>query len=229
MRKKHIFRKLIAATFVLAVLLLIVFLSGRYGWKMFGFNACESAGIESVEVTDNQVQITGFYPGSFPQGFLGYHAEEEDGTLYVGFKFSGLFGIFETGDFDITIPVRGEIKEVVIKNQHNENPIWPDREMGCTSMEEDDVFSLGMESMSETRKKTFTLEKGDAIDVSMVYIAGEIDISITDSKGNAVYEGHNPELSSFQVNIQESGDYTISVTGKQAEGSISFQILRNKE
>lgn len=119
-------KKMIAAIIVAAVLLTTVFAAGRYGWKLFGFSVCESAGIECVEVTDGQVQITGFYPGSFPQGFLGYHAEEVDGKLYVGFKFSGLFGIFETGDFDITIPVKGEITEVIIQTRNNAYPIWPE-------------------------------------------------------------------------------------------------------
>ena len=105
-----------------------IFLIGRYGWKLFGFHACESAGIENVEVTDGQVRITGFYPGSFPQGFLGYHAEEKAGKLYVGFKFSGLFGILETGDFEISIPVDGEITEVIIQTRNNEYPIWPEAE-----------------------------------------------------------------------------------------------------
>ena len=113
-----------------AVLVFIVFLIGRYGWKLFGFAACESAGIENVEVSADEVKITGFYPGSFPRGFLGYHAEEENGILYVGFKFSGLFGIFETGDFNITIPVKGEIHEVIITTKNYEYPVWP--ELGST-------------------------------------------------------------------------------------------------
>ena len=74
-----------------------------------------------------------------------------------------------------------------------------------------------MESMNETRKGIYTLTKGDAIDVSVVFIAGDLDVSIMDSNGTTIYEGHNPELSNFQVNIPESGDYIISVTGKQAE------------
>ena len=110
-----------------AVLLLAVFLIGRYGWKLGGFRACEIAGIEQVYVEENQVRICGFYPGSFPQGFLGYHAEQVDSTLYVGFKFSGLFGIFETGDFDITIPTKGPVSQVVVKTGKHEYPIWPEK------------------------------------------------------------------------------------------------------
>lgn len=90
----------------MAVLLLAVFLIGRYGLKLSGFRACESAGIEQVNIEDNQVRICGFYPGSFPQGFLGYHAEQVDSTLYVGFKFSGLFGFM--------LPLMTPGKEIIV-------------------------------------------------------------------------------------------------------------------
>ena len=109
----------------IAVLLFAFFMIGRYGWKLGGFRVCVSAGIEEVTVEENQVHIRGFYPGSFPQGFLGYCAEQVGSTLYVGFKFSGLFGFFEAGDFDITIPTQGVVTQVVIKSGTDEQTIWP--------------------------------------------------------------------------------------------------------
>ena len=71
-----------------------------------------------------KLKIKGFYPGSFPEGFCGYYAEEQDGTLYVGFNFNAVFGFFETGDFDVTIPVKGEIQEVILKTKLMETGIW---------------------------------------------------------------------------------------------------------
>lgn len=108
----------------IAVILTAVFLAGRYGWRLGGFRACQGAGISTVEVREKSVRITGFYPGSFPEGFCGYYSEEREGTLYVGFRFSAVFGFFETGDFDITIPVWGEIYEVILKTGSNEFPLW---------------------------------------------------------------------------------------------------------
>lgn len=107
--------------------------------------------------------------------------------------------------------------------------VWSDAESRYTCKVEENLFSLGMESMNDTQKETFSLRQGDAIAVSVVFISGELEIAVTDSNGNAIYEGNNPKRGSFQVNIPKSDDYTISVTGRQAEGSISFQILRNEE
>lgn len=120
--------KIILALLIVSAVLLIVFLIGRYGWKLQGFHACESAGIERVTVTNGLVEITGFAPSSFPSGFLGYHAEETDGKLYVGFRFSRIFGFFETGDFQIRIPTQGKITQVYIKTGQTEHLIWSEEE-----------------------------------------------------------------------------------------------------
>lgn len=123
-QSKSVPARILTALAITAVVLLSIFLIGRYGWKLGGFRACQSARIESVEVGENAVHLTGFDPGSFPEGFCGYYAEEKDGTLYVGFRFSAVFGFFETGDFDVTIPVTGEINEVVVKTGTGEHSIW---------------------------------------------------------------------------------------------------------
>lgn len=117
-------KKTVMVLLAILVILTMIFLAGRYGWKLGGFRACQGAGISSVEVTEQNVHIRGFYPGSFPEGFCGYYSEEQDGTLYVGFRFSAVFGSFETGDFDITIPTEGEINEVVLKTSMCETTVW---------------------------------------------------------------------------------------------------------
>ena len=117
-------KRILITLLVIAVILTAFFIAGRYGWKLGGFRACQGAGIDYVEVTENAVHMTGFYPGSFPEGFCGYYSEEHDGKLYVGFRFSALFGSFETGDFDITIPTKGDIQEVIIKTDMVETSIW---------------------------------------------------------------------------------------------------------
>ena len=109
---------------IAALLLAGVFLAGRYGWKLLGFRACGEAAIESVEVGKGTVTIKGFYPGSFPEGFCGYYAEERSGKLYVGFRFSSVFGLFEPDSFDVVIPVKGKIDEVIVKTEATERSVW---------------------------------------------------------------------------------------------------------
>ena len=119
-------KKLICAVLILLAVLTAVFLAGRYGWKLFGFSACESAAIIDITVTEGQVSIEGVYPGSFPRGFLDYHSVERDGALFVGFRFDGIFGYFETGHFEIDIPIERKVEAVYIKTRENEYQIWPE-------------------------------------------------------------------------------------------------------
>ena len=117
-------KTVIITLLVMAILFTGVFMAGRYGWEVFGFRACEEAAITSVDVSGSAVTIKGFYPGSFPEGFCGCYTEELGGKLYVGFRFSAVFGIFETGDFHVAIPVEGEIDEVILKTGQGERSIW---------------------------------------------------------------------------------------------------------
>lgn len=117
-------KTVIITLLVMAILFTGIFMAGRYGWKVFGFRACEEAAITSVDVSGSAVTIKGFYPGSFPEGFCGCYTEELGGKLYVGFRFSAVFGFFETGDFHVAIPVEGTIDEVILKTGQGERSIW---------------------------------------------------------------------------------------------------------
>lgn len=97
---------------------------GRYGWKLAGFRACQGAGIESIVVHDDHVSIDGFYPGSFPSGFCGYYAKQQQRKLYVGFRFSPVFGFFETGRFSVSIPLTAPVEEIILKTSQHEFPLW---------------------------------------------------------------------------------------------------------
>ena len=107
--------------------------------------------------------------------------------------------------------------------------VWSNTESRCTVKVEDDLFSIGMESMSESRSEFYYLEEDMFVAAYVIHLDGELDIYITDSSGTVVYEGHNPEIGGFLVNITEDDRYTMTVEGKRAKGSISFQILRNEE
>ena len=93
---------------------------------------------------------------------------------------------------------------------------------------EEDFFSLDMERLNCTIEEPFSLKEGDSVDVSIVRVSGELTISIGKKGFEPIYEGRNPEPSSFRVTISEDGDYYLSVSGKHAEGSISFQIDRSE-
>ena len=160
-------RKVLTVMMMIAVILGAVFLAGRYGWKLGGFRACQSAGITSVEVSEMAVHMTGFYPGSFPKGCCGCYAKEQGSKLYVGFRFSAVFGFFETGTFDVTIPVKGEINEVILKTSMNETSVWN--------------AQAGFYPQSERYGVYVKLERNDVYAVSMSYDGFSGGVSHADS------------------------------------------------
>ncbi len=190
---------------VLAVVLLAIFLVGRYGWKLGGFRACHGAGITSVEVSEDSVHIKGFYPGSFPEGFCGYYSEEWDGKLYVGFRFSAVFGFFETGDFDITIPTKGEIDEVILKTSMVETRIWN--------------RATGLGFQSEQYGVYVKLERNDADAVSMSYDGFSGGGSCADYKVMDSGEYFFMDNDIMMVSKDREAPIPFTITVKDADGN----------
>ena len=192
-----VLKKALTVLLVIVVILTVIFLAGRYGWKLCGFSACQGAGIQSVEVTEKAVHITGFYPGSFPEGFCGYYAKEQNGTLYVGFRFSAVFGLFETGDFDITIPIKGEINEIIVKTRMNEKPVWN--------------VQTGFLPQSEQYGVYVKLERNDVYSVSMSY----------EGVGGGVSHADSTAMESGEYFFM---DNDIMIASKEADAPVPFTI-----
>lgn len=102
--------------------------------------------------------------------------------------------------------------------------LWSPRSSIYSSKVDGNSYSVGMEPLNSTLSQPFSLRKGDAIDVSVAHISGEVTITIGQENQRPIYEGRNPDLGSFRVNIPEDGQYLLCVSGKQAEGSVSFAV-----
>ncbi|MCI6997276.1 MAG: hypothetical protein MR936_10945 [Eubacterium sp.] len=201
-----VLKKTMTVLLIIAVILTAIFLSGRYGWKLGGFNACQSAGITSVEVGEKEVHITGFYPGSFPEGFCGYYAKEQGSKLYVGFRFSAVFGFFETGDFDISIPVKGEINEVVLKTSMNETSVWNSQ--------------TGFFPQSEQYGVYVKLERNDVCSVSLSYDGFSGGVTSTDSTVMESGEYCFMDNDIMMVSKDMDAPVPFSIIVKDADGTV---------
>lgn len=110
---------------MILIFLIAFYLYGRFGWKLYGFRKCEKAVIYDINVTPDYVEISGDYPGSFPCGYIGCTYDEINGELYIGFRFSPLFGMFDQPSFHEKINTRNEITKIYEKTQADEELIWP--------------------------------------------------------------------------------------------------------
>lgn len=89
---------------------------------------------------------------------------------------------------------------------------------------ESNRFSLGCEKLNDTMAESFELHSGDTIAVSLVRIDGRFDITIGINGEKPIYTGNDAQTGSFDVKVPEDGIYIITVSGKRAEGSVSFEM-----
>lgn len=87
-----------------------------------------------------------------------------------------------------------------------------------------DQYSIGAEYLNESIQHEMELKAGDELEVSLQVLKGNIHLIIRPDEKEPVYEGTVSELTHFTLPIHKNGTYTIITTGKEAEGSFSFQI-----
>ena len=125
---KKIFKIVAAVLSILFILQLAIFLAARYGWKICGFDMCESPNvlcIETVDVTDETVHIVG-NTSSSATAYIGYTYEIKDDVLYLGIKQNLLFGFRErNGGYSFVIKDDfKDIESIKLVNQKEEKCIW---------------------------------------------------------------------------------------------------------
>lgn len=112
--------------------------------------------------------------------------------------------------------------------------------IGCTSgssveimsNEKDTSTSMAMsyEKFDGDKSKTIQIKDGEkgTVSVDIVSTSGELNILITDKDGVAYYQGNNTPTSTFSVNLDKEGEYTIKVEAKDHKGSynISWNITK---
>ena len=125
---KKIFKIFAIVLSILLILQLVIFLSARYGWKLFGFDMCESPEvlcIETVYVTDETVHIVG-NTSSSATSYIGYTYEIKDNVLYLGIKQNLLFG-FNNRNGGYSFVIEDDFKNIEsiqLINKKDEKCIW---------------------------------------------------------------------------------------------------------
>ena len=83
-----------------------------------------------------------------------------------------------------------------------------------------DMYLMDIASMTGTDSHTLSLNSGDVLDIQFEAQRGSLHMAITSPDGSVLYEGSGTEATDFTVNIAQSGDYTVNVEARRAEGII---------
>lgn len=75
--------------------------------------------------------------------------------------------------------------------------------------------------LNTTDSQELELEKGDIVNFEVVSTEGSVDILLQKGNEEPIYKNTKIPTSAFQIEIEDSGMYTVSITGKKAKGSVS--------
>lgn len=87
-----------------------------------------------------------------------------------------------------------------------------------------DSYSLDILRMNGTNSHTLSLNAGDVLQVEFETSKGSLHIKITAPDGTIIYAGNGEETTSFEINIPETGPYTVAVQARHAEGRIHIRL-----
>lgn len=90
-------------------------------------------------------------------------------------------------------------------------------------------FVMDYKIFNITDSQDLIVEKGNTIHAEIIVEGGSLSFKIQKDNEVPVYEGVDVSSSDeFDVDIEESGTYTVSVTGEKAKGSVSFTVVTNQ-
>ena len=107
----------------------------------------------------------------------------------------------------------------LFRSNHNDSPGW-------RVLKTQDSYSLDSQQMNGADSHTLDLTAGDVLQVAFETEKGSLHMEITAPDGTMIYAGNGEEITEFEINIQETGAYTITVEARHAEGKIN---IRRKE
>ncbi len=93
----------------------------------------------------------------------------------------------------------------------------------------DNEFVMDYKVFNKTDSQDLIVKEGDTIHAEIIVEGGSLSFKIQKDDEVPVYEGEDVSFSDeFDVDIEESGTYTVSVTGEKAKGSVSFTVVTNQ-
>ena len=97
-------------------------------------------------------------------------------------------------------------------------------------MGNDSEFVMDYKILNTTDSQNLVAAEGNIIHAEIIVESGSLSYKIQKEDGAPVYEGKDVSVSDeFDIEIEQGGTYTVTVTGKRAKGSVSFIVEGNQD
>ena len=83
-------------------------------------------------------------------------------------------------------------------------------------------FRMKYSVLNKEETADLNLTEGDSLEVSLSHTEGSVDVSVGMEGKEPIYQGNGQQNAEFILEITETGNYHISVSGHQAKGNVSF-------
>ena len=83
-------------------------------------------------------------------------------------------------------------------------------------------FRIEYSILNREESADLTLREGDCLLVSLSHTDGTVDVTVGMEGQELIYRGNGQQNAEFVLEIAETGNYHISVSGHQAKGNVSF-------
>ena len=98
-------------------------------------------------------------------------------------------------------------------------------------MENADALLMDYKIFNSTASQDLTITAGDTLHVEIAVTGGSLSYKIQKNDDTKpLYEETSVSVSGeYDLEIEESGIYTITVTGKKSKGSVQFMVYSNAQ
>ena len=103
----------------------------------------------------------------------------------------------------------------IFRLNHNDSPGW-------RLLKTQDSYALESQQMNGADSHTLDLTAGDVLQVEFAAEKGFLYMEITAPDGTVIYAGNGKETTAFELNLSETGAYTVAVEARHAKGKINI-------
>ena len=90
-------------------------------------------------------------------------------------------------------------------------------------------FRMEYSILNREESADLNLKEGDRLQVSLMHTEGYVDVTVQPEGKEPIYRGNGQQNADFVLEIVETGNYHISVSGHQAKGKITFTRIPGKQ
>ena len=90
-------------------------------------------------------------------------------------------------------------------------------------------FRMEYSMLNREESADLNLMEGDYLQVSLSHTEGYVDVTVQPEGKEPIYRGNGQQNADFVLEIVETGNYHISVSGHQAKGKITFTRIPGEQ